>query len=558
MKIRPNSSCDLSVLRLSLTGELTQSQEESLAAHLAACSDCQKQQEKMAADGEWWSRISDTLRLRTKQTTTREQGSDVPTSGDPRLRLNGHDSADPESDADSHLDFAVEFLEPSPTQGALGRLGDIEILEIIDRGGMAVVLKGFQPELNRLVAVKMLAPHLGRSGAARKRFTREARAAAAILHPNVMPILTVSTTGRLPYFAMPYVDCESLQQRLDREGVLPVVDVLRLSVQLCRGLAAAHAQGLVHRDIKPGNILLERGVDRLLLTDFGLARAVDDASLTGTGMIAGTPQYMSPEQARDDLIDARSDIFSVGSVLYRMCTGRLPFRSDTTYGLLKRIVEETPHPIRDLNPEIPEWLETLVIRLHTKSPTERVQELAGFAELLEGCLSHIQQPTRFPLPDIFSGEPLHSHRGRRSMIPMTTIRQAFAPIRSIFQMRCTRRSSVVIAAVVALWGIGIYQLIAPIGFWWFALAPPKNYPPFAAGGSVDQPGREEMFGFEMVGSGMLQPPQSQSGVQARSVPVSPDDRAVSPIEFNLRLEETLQEITLLERNLGLTPAILPE
>jgi serine/threonine-protein kinase len=150
------------------------------------------------------------------------------------------------------------------------------------------VLKGFQEELNRVVAVKVMAPHLASVVAARKRFAREARATAAIVHPNVMPILHVDSSGQLPYLVMPYVDCESLQDRLDREGSLTILDVLRISLQVARGLAAAHAQGLVHRDVKPANILLEPGIERVMLTDFGLARAVDDATLTRSGLIAGT------------------------------------------------------------------------------------------------------------------------------------------------------------------------------------------------------------------------------------------------------------------------------
>lgn len=204
----------------------------------------------------------------------------------------------------------------------LGRLGDYEILEVIGRGGMGIVLKGFQSELNRYVAVKVLAPHLALSGAARRRFDREAQATAAVVNPHVMAIHAVAASAKLPYLVMPFVACESLQQRLNRQGPLDVKDVLRIGLQAASGLAAAHAQGLVHRDVKPANILLETNVDRVMLTDFGLARAVDDATLTRTGVIAGTPQYMSPEQANGDAVDHRSDLFSLGSVLYAMCTGR--------------------------------------------------------------------------------------------------------------------------------------------------------------------------------------------------------------------------------------------
>src|SRR6202035_1738856 len=140
--------------------------------------------------------------------------------------------------------------------------------------------------------------------------------------------------------------------------------------------SAAHAQGLVHRDVKPANILLENGVERVKITDFGLARAVDDASLTQSGLIAGTPAYMSPEQANGEHVDPRSDLFSLGSVLYTLCAGHAPFRADTTLAVLKRVCEDRTRPLRDVNPDVPAWLEDSIARLHAKSPAERYQSAA--------------------------------------------------------------------------------------------------------------------------------------------------------------------------------------
>ena len=215
---------------------------------------------------------------------------------------------------------------------------------------------------------------------------------------------------------MPYVPCESLQQRLDRHGWLDTQEVLRIAWQVSCGLAAAHAQGLVHRDIKPANILLSAGVERVQITDFGLARAADDASLTGTGVIAGTPQYMSPEQVRGEAIDHRSDLFSLGSVMYAMCTGRPPFRAETSYGILRRITDTDPHPIRELNPEVPDWLAAVIARLHAKNPAERFASAREVAQLLEGCLAHWQQPASVPLPATLPRPPLRGIPGyaRRS------------------------------------------------------------------------------------------------------------------------------------------------
>jgi serine/threonine-protein kinase len=289
-------------------------------------------------------------------------------------------------------EFAVDFLEPTEDSQMLGRLGEYEIVEVIGRGGMGIVLKGYQRELHRHVAVKVMSPHLATSGAARRRFAREAWATAAVVHPHVMAIHSVHADAKLPYLVMPFADCQSLQERIDKQGLLDVKDVLRIGMQAALGLAAAHAQGLVHRDVKPANILLESNVDRVLLTDFGLARAVDDATLTRTGIIAGTPQYMSPEQANGDPVDARNDLFSLGGVMYAMCTGRPPFRADTTFGVLRRIRETAPRSIREINPDIPEWLERIVLKLLEKEAVNRLASAQEVATLLEQCLAHVQQP----------------------------------------------------------------------------------------------------------------------------------------------------------------------
>ncbi len=187
---------------------------------------------------------------------------------------------------------------------------------------------------------------------------------------------------------MAYIRGGSLKQRLDREGFLSTIEILRIGSQVAAGLAAAHEQGLIHRDIKPENILLEDGIERVTLTDFGLARAVDDTSVTREGTIAGTPQYMSPEQARGEPVDQRSDLFSLGSVLYTLCTGRPPFRAESSYGVMRKISDEFATPIRELNADIPEWLVQIVDKLMAKVKAERFDSAAEVRELLEACLSH--------------------------------------------------------------------------------------------------------------------------------------------------------------------------
>jgi serine/threonine protein kinase len=407
--------CDREQLQRLLNEALPDAVESQVADHVADCPTCQQELESLAAVKDWWVEASQRLSkssvevesLRLAEIDRNPVRPAVPHSEWTSVEKSPRSPVD--SSASSHLhaelfediyasDFAVDFLEPSDDATVLGRLGEYEIVGVIGRGGMGIVLKGFQKELHRFVAVKVLSPHLATSGAARRRFAREAQATAAVVNPHVMAIHSVHANSKLPYLVMPYVDCESLQQRLDCHGPLDVKDVLRIGMQAALGLAAAHAQGLVHRDVKPANILLETNVDRVMLTDFGLARAVDDATLTRTGIIAGTPQYMSPEQANGDAIDHRSDLFSLGSVLYAMCTARPPFRAETTFGVLRRIRETDPRPIREINADIPEWLEQIVMKLLSKHATGRLSTATEVATLLEQCLAHVQQPTAVPLP----------------------------------------------------------------------------------------------------------------------------------------------------------------
>ena len=205
---------------------------------------------------------------------------------------------------------------------------------------MGVVLKAFDEKLQRVVAIKVMAEALAASPAARKRFVREAQAAAAVRSDHIVNIYEVEESGSRPYLVMELISGVSLQERLDAAGPLGVREILRIGLQIAQGLAAAHAQGVVHRDISPANILLENGVERVKITDFGLARVADDATHSASGIVAGTPQYMAPEQVCGEPVDQRSDLFSLGSVLYAMCTGRSPFRAETTVAVLRRVCDE--------------------------------------------------------------------------------------------------------------------------------------------------------------------------------------------------------------------------
>lgn len=300
-------------------------------------------------------------------------------------------SGSPAAPVDAH-GIPVDLLQPSDKPDCLGTLGPYEVREYIGRGGMGIVLKALDPVLNRIVAIKALAPELAAQPSSRLRFTREARAAAAVSHPHVVTIHAVDDASTPPFLVMECIAGRSLQQKIDQTGALKLTEVLRIGTQIAEGLAAAHKQGLVHRDIKPANILLENGIERVKITDFGLARSVDDVALTRTGEVPGTPQFMSPEQALGQRVDHRSDLFSLGCVLYAMCTGRPPFRGDSVAVVVKRICDETPAPIDQINPEIPGWLVQTIERLLSKDPAHRFQSAAEVAEVLSGQLAHAQQP----------------------------------------------------------------------------------------------------------------------------------------------------------------------
>jgi serine/threonine-protein kinase len=199
---------------------------------------------------------------------------------------------------------------------------------------------------------------------------------------------------------MQYVAGESLQDRLDRAGPLEVGEAVRIAFQTASGLAAAHAQGLIHRDIKPANLLLENGLGRVRITDFGLARTADGVGLTQAGVVAGTPEYMAPEQARGEPVDHRADLFSLGGVLYAMCTGQPPFRGTSPLAVMRQVSDESPAPIRSLNARAPEWLEILAQRLLAKAPADRFQSAAEVAALLEGYQAHLCQPQSVAAPEL--------------------------------------------------------------------------------------------------------------------------------------------------------------
>jgi tetratricopeptide (TPR) repeat protein len=289
----------------------------------------------------------------------------------------------------------------SDAGGARGRddvvgrsVGRYRILSHVGSGGMGTVYRARDTRLDREVALKFLSPHLSASGDAEERLLAEARAAAALEHPNVCVVHEIGEAddGR-PFIAMAFYQGETLKQRLAR-GPLPLAEAVAVATQIARGVGAAHARGIVHRDVKPGNVMLTPdGAVRLL--DFGLAK-VADASLTGSGATAGTVAYMSPEQARGDAVDRRTDLWSLGVVLYEMLAGTRPFRGGTERALLDAILHGEPEPVARLRPETPEPLQRVVARLLRKHLDERYGGVEPLLAELGAALAPAAGASRAP------------------------------------------------------------------------------------------------------------------------------------------------------------------
>lgn len=392
----PNKKCppQSALESLLLNRETNDSQEVS--EHLSECGNCTEKLESIAlADAK---HLSTTVRglkqseppvksaywaaMHAVEDEITKEFTNTPVDDNPSKFSfrTGQDSGD--LDLEDKVDLS--FLKPSPVPGKIGRLGDFEIVRVIGKGGMGIVLHAFDPHLQRDVAIKILDPHLATNNTARQRFCREARSAAAVTHDNLVTIYQVDEDQKsgLPYLVMQLVSGESLDKKLARMGQLSIQEVVRLGVQTAAGLAAAHSSGLIHRDIKPGNILIEKDTEKAILTDFGLARANEDLKLTKTGMVAGTPLYMAPEQANGLESDHRADLFSLGSVLYEALAGRPAFDARTPLAVLRRISDENHVPLRKINPDVPDWLNDVVEGLLKKNPNARIATASQVVEKL--------------------------------------------------------------------------------------------------------------------------------------------------------------------------------
>jgi hypothetical protein len=277
----------------------------------------------------------------------------------------------------------TSFLAPPQAPDELGRFGTYRILEVLGQGGMGVVFRAAEAVTGRTVALKVLRPEVARLPLAKKRFLREARAATGLPPDHVVAIFHVGEEAGLPYLAMEFLPGESLETYLRRSPQVSLDFLLRVGRETAAGLAAAHERGLIHRDVKPGNLWLTQPGGCVKILDFGLVHVLDASMrLTNTGQILGTPSYMAPEQAAGEKLDARADLYSLGVVLYRLCTGRLPIQGLNLFTLVTAIAYQEPPPIRDLNPAIPAAVADLVHRLLAKEPDQRPASAAEVAAAL--------------------------------------------------------------------------------------------------------------------------------------------------------------------------------
>ncbi len=290
-------------------------------------------------------------------------------------------SGSPEA-AEPHANLTA-FLDPPRGPNELGRLGKYRVLSILGAGGMGVVYAGEDTSLKRPVALKALRPELNANNTARERFLREAQATAGLEHDNVIRIYEVGETNSVPFMAMQLLKGETLDVRLAREGRLPVDEVIRIGRETAEGLVAAHEVGLVHRDIKPANLFLEKPKGRVKILDFGLAY-VDrgESKLTRLGIVVGSVGYLSPEQAAGRPVDARSDLFSLGCLLYNLTTGELPFTGDDLLAKLNALANTEPMPPSVLDPAVPEVFSDLILMLLDKDPDFRPPTARDLSEAL--------------------------------------------------------------------------------------------------------------------------------------------------------------------------------
>jgi serine/threonine-protein kinase len=365
------------------------------------------------------------------------------------------------------------FLQQLGTrlQAALG--ADYVVERLVGRGASACVFAVREPGLGRTIAVKVLLP--GMSPAVEGRFRREARLVARVRHPGVIPIYFVREQDGLSYFGMPFVEGESLREVIAREGRLALDEVVRILTECAEGLEAAHQTAIVHRDVKPENILLEGSLRRVVLTDFGIARGLreDESRVTGQGDMVGTPEYMSPEQAAgEEHLDERTDVYALGVVGFEMLTGRLPFEAASWHGLLLKHISEIAPRAERFRHDCPTGLADLIARCLAKNPADRWQSMGELREALT-----LTTVTKRPLPPLLALVPFIGRRTpRRSMLSQFRRLAAMFVVTAVGLFLYDLRDGLLDFAPLLLLILGFllisqYGALAHAGFSWHDLIP---------------------------------------------------------------------------------------
>jgi urea transport system substrate-binding protein len=385
-----------------LQSQLPEAEAAHLQAHLRDCAACRQRWQSLQTEttaGQTPPVLRSIEDTRHGQPVLPAVGSAITWSSQITLEGGGQRAPAPPKPPSAAATRSFSFLAPPLESGELGWLGHYRITGVLGEGGMGFVFDAFDTHLHRRVALKVLKPELAANVSFRERFLQEARAAAALPDEHIITIYEVGQENDVPFLAMKFLYGESLEQRLQREGQIPLREVLRIGREIALGLSAAHDRGLIHRDIKPANLWLETPppeqapssgprlsceyLYRVKILDFGLARPINDSRrLTATGLIVGTPQYLAPEQARGQPLDHRCDLFSFGIVLYRMVTGILPFDGTDTLAQLTALAVAEPQPIERLNPEAPAELRNLIHQMLARNPAQRPQTARAVAEAL--------------------------------------------------------------------------------------------------------------------------------------------------------------------------------
>src|SRR5579884_700673 len=287
-----------------------------------------------------------------------------------------------------------------------------EVEELVGAGGMSSVYRAHDRLLDRKVALKVMHQHYGADPEHVERFRREARSVAALSHPNVVTVIDRGEHGGRQFIVFEYVDGENLKQLIQRRGPAPVATALELAIQIAQALSFAHRHGLVHRDVKPQNVLLN-GDGRAKVTDFGIARSLDvQHGVTQTGTVLGTSEYIAPEQAQGRSVDEQTDVYSLGVVLYELLSGSVPFAGENFVAVAMRHINDPPPPLAETRPDVPPRVEAAVLRAMAKDPADRFPTMADFYAELEGCLAELQGQTQV-LPGRAPAAPPPPHAPRR-------------------------------------------------------------------------------------------------------------------------------------------------